>query len=38
VVTGNELDLIEAIQNGSAIAVSDGSYSIFYDTAGLTIT
>ena len=38
VVTGNELDLIEAIRNGSAIAVSDGSYSNSYDTAGLTIT
>ncbi len=37
-VTGNELDLIEAIRNGSAIAVSNGSYSNSYATAGLTIT
>jgi len=34
VVTGNELDLIQAIRNGSAIAVSDGSYSNTYATAG----
>jgi len=38
VVTGNELDLIEAIRNGSAIAVSNGSYSNSYATAGLIIT